>query len=241
MRVGMHQINYFPWMGYFNKIVKSDKFILLDEVQLSDSGTMQRNRILNKNGEITYITVAFNRKDYINKRFCDIELNKNVDWQKRQYNLLYDVYHKFSSWDEVYELIRPVFEQNFETLQGVNCKALEIICGILGIDTSKFIYQSSLACDREARKSDLVLSLCKAVNADVYLSGIGAKKYMEMSCFRDERIGVQFQTFNSPKYEQRYSSQFVPGLSILDVLFNCGIEKTIKLFQENICNHEIDE
>ncbi len=62
MRVGIHQINYLPWMGYFNKIAKSDVFILMDEVQMTDGGMMQRNRVLNKNGEISFLTVAFEKK-----------------------------------------------------------------------------------------------------------------------------------------------------------------------------------
>lgn len=238
MRVGIHQINYFPWMGYFNKIAKSDKFVLLDEVQLTDSETMQRNRLLNKNGDIAFITVAFNKKNYMRKKFADIETNKNVDWQKRQYNFLYDNYHKFDAWNEVYDAISPIFENDYNTLQEVNIGALNIICNLLNIDTSKFIYQSSLDYDRKAQKNDLVLNICKSVNADIYLSGNGAKKYMDIDSFSKAGITVQYQKFVHPEYPQKYSKDCVKGLSILDVLLNCGIEDTRELFWKNLCADE---
>ncbi len=74
MRVGIHQMNYIPWMGYFNKIAKSDAFILMDEVQLSDGAMSQRNRVLNKNGDISFLTVAFEKKGYMEIPFSEVKL-----------------------------------------------------------------------------------------------------------------------------------------------------------------------
>jgi len=241
MRVGIHQINYFPWMGYFNKIAKSDKFILMDEVQLTDSGMMQRNRILNKSGDTVWITIAFNKKDYLEREFRDLELNNNVKWQQRQYNSLFDTYHKLPAWKEVFSQIEFIFNKSYNKLQDVNVDALYTICNLLEIDTSRFVYMSNLNYDREAQKTDLVLNLCKAIGADVYLSGNGAKKYMDVSEFIDNGINVQYQKFEHPIYEQKFSKEFIPGLSILDVLFNCGIENTKKLFWDNLCSMEVNE
>ncbi len=237
MRVGIHQINYFPWMGYFNKIAKSDVFIFLDEVQLTDNGMMQRNRIMNKKGEPSYITIAFNKKDYLERKFCEIELNENINWQQKQYNLLFDAYHKLPAWKEVIERINPIFFNTFHRLQEVNECSIQIVNNILGIDT-KIIYQSSLDYDRNRQKNDLVLSLCQACKADTYLSGNGARKYMDLDSFKDAHINVQFQTFEFPEYPQAHALNFTPGLSILDMLFNCGIEKTRMIFWESICNNE---
>lgn len=233
MRVGIHQINYFPWLGYFNKIAKSDIFILMDEVQLSDSGTMQRNRILNKMGQLSYITVAFVKKDYMNKKFNEIQLNAQVDWKKRQMNFLKDTYGKFPYWEEVWEKISPIFENEFKTLMEVNVCALYTILNLLEIKTP-LIFQSQLNYCHDVKKSDLVLSLCSAANADIYLSGTGAKKYMDVEKFHKENIQVQFQTYEFPIYEQKYASDFIPGLSVLDILLNCGIAKTKELFWNNM-------
>lgn len=241
MRVGIHQINYLPWMGYFNKIAKSDVFILMDEVQLSDAGMGQRNRVLNKNGEISFLTVAFQKKGYMEKPFSQVELNGSVDWQKRQYNFLWDNYHKFPYWQEVYENLAFLFTQPFETLQQVNEKVIRTIMILLDIQTP-LIYQSELDYDRSVHKNDLVLELCKAAGATIYLSGNGARKYMQVDTFKKKGIDVQYQTFSHPYYTQKYAKgEFVPGLSILDVLLNCGVQETKKLFWNSLCENEVCE
>lgn len=240
MRVAIHQPNYFPWMGYFNKIAKSDLFLLLDSVQLSDSGTGQRNRLLNKNGDISFITVSFNKKDYLNKKIFEIELNQNVDWQKRQYNFLWDTYHKFPFWNEVFQVISPIYQEKFYYLYDVNKNAIEIVCRLLEIKTP-LIRTSALEYNKICSKSDLVLELCRSVGADTYLSGNGAKKYMKLDDFLKNGINVQYQTFSHPLYYQKYSkNETVVGLSILDVLFNCGINKTKEIFWSNLQNYEVN-
>ena len=240
MRVGIHQINYLPWMGYFNKIAKSDAFILMDEVQLTDGGMTQRNRVLNKNGDISFLTVAFKKKGYMDLPFSQVEINASVDWQKRQYNFLWDNYHKFPYWNEVYDAFAFLFEEKFETLQQVNEGGIRKIMQLLDIRTP-LIYQSSLQYNRKEKNSSLVLELCKAIGADCYMSGNGAKKYMVLDDFRENRIDVQFQTFEHPFYPQKYAlNEPILGLSILDVFLNCGINETKRLFWENMCANEVN-
>lgn len=240
MKVGIHQINYFPWLGYFNKIAKSDVFILLDEVQLIDNGMMHRNRILNTNGEISYVTISFNKKDYLKRRFCDIETNSNIDWLQKQYNLISNSYRKAPFYNEIMELINPIFKKKYERIIDINLEALKLIISVLNIKT-KIVFQSELAYTTNSKKDALLIELLKDLNADVYLSGTGAKKYMILEDFHKENIAVQFQTFDCPQYSQINSSTFVPGLSILDVLFNCGIDGTKKLFWDNLQMEEVDE
>lgn len=229
MKVSIHQLNYFPWIGYFNKIAQSDVFIVMDEVQLTDSSFMQRNRVLNKNGIPSWLTVAFDKNNYFEKKFNEILINKNVNWQQRQKNFIIDTYKKSPFFEEVWEKVKPVFEDDFMTLFEVNKKAFDIIVEILNIKT-KIIYQSSLNYNRNAKKNDLILELCESVNADCYISGTGAIKYIDESSFDQVGISVKYQNYTPPKYTQFHSSEFVSGLSILDMLLNCGIEKTKELF-----------
>ena len=241
MRVAIHQANYFPWMGYFNKLAKSDIFILMDDVHMSDGDMAQRNRLLNKNGEIAYITTAFEKKGYLQKHIRDIKLNENVDWQKRQKNFLWDTYHKFPAWEEVYAAIEPIFEEHYDNIFELNERAIYIIYDLLEIKTP-IILQSTLEYNKKCMKSDLVLELCKAVKADVYLSGNGARKYMAVETFQKNDIDVQYQTFKHPAYNQKLAKgEPVLGLSILDVLFNCGIDQTRKLFWDNLQENEKSE
>jgi len=238
MIVGIHQLNFAPWLGYFNKIYKSDLFILMDEVQITFSETMNRNRILNKYGAISFLSIPCVKKDYLNKKFYEIEISDAFDWQERFKCVLKDSFSKSKYFYEIFDLLKPIFDKKYKYVIDVNFDLLNILLDLLGIKT-KIIKQSSLTYDRSKKKNDLVIELCKAVNADIYLSGNGAKDYMDISSFNACGIDVMFQTFRHPSYEQFNSvKEFVPGLSILDVLFSIGIEETKKLFFANICKEE---
>lgn len=240
MRVGIHQINYFPWLGYFNKIAKSDTFILLDEVQLIDNNMMHRNRYLNKNGDVSYITIAFEKKGYMDKKFSEIQLKSNVKWQERQINALRDSYRLAPYRKEIIDFIAPIFTQSYEYLIDVNMSALNLILNALEIKT-KIVLQSEMVYDHSLKKDDLLIALLKNVGANIYLSGNGARKYMDLEDFHKEGIAVQFQTFSPFEYKQCNSIEHISGLSIIDVLFNCGIANTRDYFWANMCEHEISE
>lgn len=231
MKVGIHQPNFFPWMGFFDKMELSDAFIILDDVQLTDSSLTQRCKVLNCKGVATYLTVAFEKKGYLQKKIRDIRINEEVDWQKRQMDFLRGTYGKTKYWSEVEELIRPIYQKKYSFLIDVNMKTLEIIRELLNINTP-IIMQSDIIYDLDSKKDELVLALCKSIGANKYLSGSGAKNYMHVDMFTEKEIQVEYQDFNQPEYAQFFSSDFQTGLSMLDILLNCGIDKTIKLFDE---------
>lgn len=238
MIVGIHQLNFAPWMGYFNKVAKSDIFILLDEVQITFGETMNRNRILNSNGDIFYLSVPCVKKDHLQKKFYEIEISDAYDWQHKQKEFLRQTYGKFEFYNEVMEKINFIFNKKYEKIIDVNADLLKVLLSILDIKT-KLVYQSELNYDRSKKKNDLVLELCKTVKADIYLSGNGARDYMDLHSFDENNIHVMFQTFTPPFYDQKLSKNgFIPGLSILDTLFNIGVEQTKVLFWNNVQRNE---
>ncbi len=241
MIVGIHQINFAPWLGYFNKVAKSDIFVLLDEVQFTFGETMNRNRVLDLSGNICYLSVPCVKKDHLNKKFSEIEISDAYDWQNKIKSFLKQVYGKFDFYEEVIDKLGFVFEKKYTKIIDVNLDLLHVFLDLLEIKT-KLVFQKDIEYDRSKKKNDLVLELCQAVGATTYLSGNGAKNYMDIQSFKDNDISVCFQTFNPPPYEQRlHKDSFVPGLSILDVLFNVGIAKTKQLFWENIQRNERPE
>ena len=82
----------------------------------------------------------------------------------------------------------------------------------------------------ERYKNDLILNLCESVSADVYLSGKGAQKYMNLESFKHAGIKVEFQNFIMPEYKQICSWIIYSGMSMLDVMLNSGIEGTKEMF-----------
>lgn len=233
MKVAIHQPHYFPWMGYFDKMAKVDKFIIIDDVQLEDSSVMVRNKFLENTGVEKLLSLNVDKKGYLEKKCREINLK---DWQKvrkKHSKFLYYNYKNAPYFNEIWEKISCIFEKNYELLIELQMDIIMIFIELLNIKT-EIVFQSSLKYDIETKKNDLVLELCQKIEADIYLSGNGAKKYMDDSTFLKNNIKVIYQKFTYPKYKQFSSLEFIPNLSILDMFFNLGIIESNKVFWKNV-------
>lgn len=229
MIVGIHQPHYFPWMGYFNKMAESDTFILMDEVQMEKGSYMYRNRILNKQGKVVYLTISGDKHGFIDKKYCEIPSKDDSVWLHKHREEIKRAYGESPFFQEVWSAIEDLFETHESTICAYCIRSILRIKDLLGIE-SKIVLQSSLDYDKSKRKNDLVIELCQAVGASGYLSGNGARKYEDESSFSAACIELRYQQFDMSVYPQMNSAEFVPGLSILDLLFNCGLEKTKEIF-----------
>ena len=223
MKVAIHQPHYFPWEGYLKKMMAVDKFILMDEVQLTDSSPMYRHSLLAVNGESKYITIPFDKKDYKRKPYKELRINTLIDWQKNHRNFIKENYGKSPYFEEVMSILFPVLSKKYNFLCDVTIDSIAMLTQLFDIKT-ELVLMSSLDYPKESKKNQLVLDLCLAAHADYYLSGKGAKKYMELTPFSEKGIQVEFQNFVQAPYPQHSSSSFVGGLSILDMLFSIGID-----------------
>ncbi len=227
MKVAIHQPHYFPWEGYLKKMMAVDKFILMDEVQLTDSSPMYRHSLLTVKGEPKYITIPFDKKNYKKIQYKDIRINSHIDWQKNHYNFMKENYGKSPYFTEVMSIIFPIFSKKYNFLCDITIDSINLLTKLFDIKT-ELVLMSSLNYPRESKKNQLVLDLCLATNADFYMSGKGAKKYMELPPFLEKGIQVEFQDFVQHPYPQHFTSTFVGGLSILDMLFSIGVDATKK-------------
>lgn len=233
MKVAIHQPHYFPWLGQMDKMAKSDAFVFLDDVQLTIKSNMYRNRLLKVNGDVDYITIAACKHGYREKAFRQIDLNSAVDWQKAHLSFLDNHYRKAPFYNEIMDKITLFFHGCFNTVLEASLASTSLVMEMLDIHTPT-VLQSSLNYERGAQNSDLMLSICEVMNADVYLSGNGARKYMRVEDFLEKGVAVEFQEFTHPSYSQVNTNEFVPNLSSLDILFNLGIEQTRIKFWENV-------
>lgn len=233
MRVAIHQPHYFPWLGYLAKMASVDKFIFLDTVQLKKRSYMIRNRIIDLNGKIKYLNVTADTHDHFNREYRDIRTKDFENWSKRQKDLLIDAYRKSRWFDEIWDVILPIFNEKYEFLCEITIQSVMILRKIFEIDTL-LVLQSDIGIDKSLKKNELILGLCKSVSADTYYSGNGARKYMVDSAFEKEGIHVIYQQFEHPVYEQMGNHPFEPGLSALDLLFNYGIKNAKEIFWNSV-------
>jgi len=226
MIVGIHQPEHLPWLGFWNKLYKSDLFVLLDNTQFRKNYFQNRNRIRTANGW-TWITVPVFTKGKSTQQIKEVEINNVTDitWQKKHWKTIEQNYIRAPYFNEYKDIFSKFYLKKWTKLADLNIKFIYTIKEILGIKT-EIVLGSSL--DVKGERSDLLLDICKKVGATTYLSGRFGKDYLEESKFRIENIKVVYQEFNHPVYNQVFKP-FIPEMSIIDLIFNEGDKSVIIL------------
>jgi hypothetical protein len=234
----IHQPDFMPWLGLFNKIARSDIFVVLDHVlnNPNDGSWFRRVRVI-AGGQPHWITIPLVKpKDSvfvpINKMQIKIEDKKFV---KKNLQTIYQNYSRTKYFKDVIYLIDDYF-QDEEVLMGVrNMKFINKVCSKLNI-TTQFIYSSALNCEKKA--TELLVEICNKVGANVYLCGGGADGYQQDDLFAESNIKLIYNKFQHPVYDQANTNEFIPGLSIIDPLMNCGFEG-VKQMLHSISKSEV--
>jgi hypothetical protein len=215
MIVAGHQPNYLPWLGFFDKMRRSDLFIIEDNVQFERQGFTNRNRIMTSDG-VRWISVPIehaNRPLLINE--VKIATKSESNWEKRHWLTLKHSYCKTPYWSEFADFFKETYEREWTYLIDLNMHLITGIMGFLKID-KPFVLSSSLRA--QGKKTELIIAQCKQLGADVQLAGNGCKEYIDSKRFEQEQISLVFQDFSYPIYPQTRAG-FVSGLSVVDYLF----------------------
>lgn len=229
MILSIHQPSYFPWLGLLHKIASSDVYMVMDEVQLTDSAYQHRNQFLTADGKVKFLTIPFYKKNYLQRPFNELEI-ANPGWRTDHHNFLTNSYRRHPYFREIMPAVEHFLSSDYELLGDAVLASMRISLNFFCIDT-KLVFQSAMAYERSLKRGDLVLALIKAAGADCYLSGTGAKAYLDEGEFKDG-LRLIYDRFLHPTYPQRNQALFVPGLSCLDFLFNVGPEGARDLFAD---------
>lgn len=229
-----HQPTYLPWLGLFHKIAISDKFCYFDGVQYQIKDWNNRNKIKTNAGPI-WLTVPVLTSGYREKKICEIEINNSVDWRRKHWNSIYINYKKAPFFEKYASFFEDVYKRDWKLLSELNEYMLKWFLKELRINVD---YCKASDLDFEGHKSDLVLDMCKKIGADVYIFGSLGKDYADKKSFSKENIELYFQDYKHPAYSQLYGD-FVPYMSILDLMFNCGEDSLNVLMKGNVTKSEI--
>ncbi len=228
--VAIHQPNFLPWLGFFDKILKSDVFVFLDNVQFIKKGGNWGNRVaLLIDGRPMWVTMPVHRSYHGYRRTNEIEINNTVPWERKFFNSLKSYYRKHPFFSETMEWLIKAFQCKKEKLAAFNIHIVTNLVESLGWDTSKLVVGSSLAV--EGTGTDLLISVVNAAGGASYLCGGGAGGYQEDEKFKQAGLGLIYQNFKHPVYRQNAATQFVQGLSIVEALMNLGIAGTVDLLE----------
>jgi len=231
--VAIHQPEYLPWLGFFKKMMNVELFVFLDDVQFRKKGWQNRNRIrINDGTALLSIPVHTHSYPKINEVTIDNEKNWSIRHKK---SILYN-YARAPYFDEIKDFIESIFEKKFQYLVDLNTEIIKFIMNELEIK-SKIVFSSELEISKKG--SDRVLDICKAVGADHYITGtFWAESNLRVEEFKKSNIDIEFQKFQHPIYKQIHG-EFIPEMSIIDLLFNEGRKEAKKILQNSTSSSHI--
>lgn len=217
MVLAMHQPQYLPWLGYIHKIYSCDCFVLLDCVQYEKGGFQNRNKIRTKRGA-PWLSVPVVTKGASKQKLKDVAIDNSKDWQKSHWGLIQENYKTAGFFQEHAAFFKQIFAKRWERLVDLNLEILFYILTQLKIEKN-IILESSLNVSSSA--TERILDICSLLSADTYLSGAGASSYLDEQEFKETNTKLIYQNFIHPAYAQVFSP-FIPFMSVIDLLFNCG-------------------
>jgi hypothetical protein len=226
MIVSIHQPHFLPWMGYINKIMNSDAFVILNTVQYRPRYYQNRAKVRRNETEMLLsIPVHSNRSSLIK----EVTVATDQDWAKNITSTIEFLYRKKPFYNEYWPAIRNSILKPEATLDDVNFNVLMTLLQILEITHVK-IYRANEMPVTTVEPTERLLKLCQELGATHYISGRGGRDYMRVEEFEKAGIFINYQDidFNNVSYSQG-DNIFVPGLSVIDAIFNIGSVETRKL------------
>lgn len=216
MLVAIHQLHYLPWLRYFDKVWRSDVFVVLDDIQFTKNGWQNRNRVKTSSGAVR-LTVPVHAKARMT--LDRIGIDNGTHWPKKHWRTLDLSYRKAPHFAAYAPFLEKAYAIRWESLNALNRHLLHFFVQALGIDTP-IVYSSKLDVPGEA--TERLINLVKAVGGDTYYSGAFAlEEYLDVEMMKNAGIDVKLQHWHCPLYPQLHYD-FIPDLSIVDLLFNCG-------------------
>jgi hypothetical protein len=204
-----------PWIGFFDKLARSDVFVIYDDVQFEKNAFQNRNKILTAQGwKWISVPIVHNYPELIK----DVRVF-GTHWKKDQLKSISCSYAKAPYFEKYYSLLEKAITADRELLADLNMEIISIIAEALGIKT-KFIRSSELSYEGTGKNEKLV-SICKKVGCDKYLVGSGGRTYTDEKVFADAGIKVLWHDYKHPVYKQQFEA-FQPQMSTIDLLFNSG-------------------
>lgn len=223
----IHQPDFLPYLGFFHRLLKADLYVVLDSVQFvrSSRSWHKRDKIRTESGE-TWLSVGV-RKSNRCATINTIELCDETEWRSRHLNLIRHHYRTAPYFDEIFPCLEQLYSLKCRYLVEFNLASIQMLMELFAIQLP-LVYSSDLS--PSGKSNELLVDILRKVGAIRYLSGIGAKAYYQAEPFEQAGITVAWQNFKHPVYRQQYSG-FVPYLSSIDMLLNCGVHHSRQILR----------
>ena len=221
MRIAIMQPYFFPYIGYWQLIKDVDRFVVFDDVNFITGGWINRNRILSR--KLKYFNLPLLSASQ-NKKINEISIDTESLNSERLSRILHETYKKAPFYSGIEPLTRDLFYIDNPNLAGYLTEQIRMACRILDIST-EILVSSQIKKNNDLKGEAKILEICSILGADEYVNPIGGLDLYHKENFNEKGIRLSFLKADLTPYKQ-FGEEFVPALSILDVLMFCGIEGT---------------
>ena len=217
MIVTIHQPDFLPWLGFFDKLLTVDKIIIMDNVQFKKRYFENRNKIRTKQGW-AWINTPVLTKGKFNQKIMDVKIDNSRPWQRKITSALKHNYGNATYWEAVGEELCELISKPYDRLVDFN---LSVICFFMKKMEINLEYSLASTLDTDHSGSGLILEICRKVKTVQYLSGRDGRNYLDEKEFIDNGIEIIYQDFKHPVYDH-FMGHFMPEMSVVDLFFNHG-------------------
>ena len=202
-----HQPQFFPQLELYNKILKSNKFVLLDNVKFKTEAWHARTIIKDNTDKIIQLTIPCSKKNSLSGNIKDIKIADHR-WKIKHLKTIEYIFQKTKYFNETYTIISNILSQKSDYLADYTIPSMIIFLEKLGYSKDKIFIQSKEE-EIEGTKNDFLINLTKKFDGDEFLSGQGGRNYIDEDKFFENNISHKFNDFKHPKYKIRYHDLLV--------------------------------
>jgi len=224
---------FFPYIGYWQLLNAVDLFIVYDKIKFTKKGWIHRNRFL-LNGKDHLFSLSLKKdSDYLN--ICDRRLSEvnQVNIRKIK-NRIADGYKNAPCYYQVMPLLNEILDYNSSNLFDYLYNSLVLVKNYLGIGTPIKI-SSSIDFDNELKSQDKVIAICRQCGGTTYINTIGGTHLYDHKIFASNGIDLKFIRIYDISYQQ-FSNEFIPNLSIIDVMMFNSIEQIRRMLNQYLAS-----
>ncbi|MFC3285536.1 WbqC family protein [Litchfieldella rifensis] len=216
MKVAIMQPYIFPYIGYYQLVACADKFVIYDDVNYIKRGYINRNYILD-HGKKRRFTIPVPGAS-IHKKISELKFSSDVEAQLKG---IQHAYSKAPCYDDVFPIIKKVFEGRDRDISEVCCDGIKSVFDYLGVNVS-MCSSSQIDYDRELCGSEKLMNICDSLGARDYVNSVGGEKLYDKHYFSSRGYNLSFLRTNDFGYSQAGVSCFISNLSMIDTLMRCS-------------------
>jgi len=223
------QPGYLPWLGFFDQMRRSDIFVYYDDVQFDKHGWRNRNRIKSPEGPY-WLTVPVLHRGKGQPLINDTLIDARSGWARKHIGTLRQYYGKAPYAKQYLPELEALLSRPWTRIVDLDIALVALMADWLALSPN-VVRASELGI--EGAQSERLINLCEHFGAQRYLSGNAARDYLDVAEFSKRGVEVVWQDYRHPVYPQQYEP-FVPYLSAIDLLLNCGGDSASILKAEQI-------